>query len=246
MLIFLWTAPLGHIGFLKLSFCLRRLTTVIVSLGFASPVLGIGSGQPDGESTAVYLKGQAAALVIVRQGGNGRDILPHTPSIDFQVGVVSTDGDSAADFVKPYLGQLVFLLDSCNHFEFHLISDRICKGLFFAGKSPFKTGRIHRFSNGNAADDAEAVQRFCKRNSAKICGLDRKTAFLTNRRKHGCKTELFLEKIADCLPFSPNIVFLCLPGISPQRRSARSHRGGRGRVISHSDGHSVFNLLLNR
>ena len=40
--------------------------------------------------------------------------------------------------------------------------------------------------------------------------------------------------------------FFCVcPGISPQRRSARSHRGGRGRVISHSNGHSVFNLPLN-
>ena len=33
--------------------------------------------------------------------------------------------------------------------------------------------------------------------------------------------------------------FYPCPGISPQRRSARSHRGGRGRVISHSDGHSI-------
>ena len=78
-------------------------------------------------------------------------------------------------------------------------------------KAPFKTGRIHGFSNRNAADDAEAVQRFCKRNSAKIRGLDRKVAFPTNRRNHGCKTELFLEKFADCLPFSPNVVFLSLP-----------------------------------
>ena len=78
-------------------------------------------------------------------------------------------------------------------------------------KAPFKTSRIHGFSNRNAADDAEAVQRFCKRNSAKIRGLDRKVAFPTNRRNHGCKTELFLEKFADCLPFSPNAVFLCLP-----------------------------------
>ena len=78
-------------------------------------------------------------------------------------------------------------------------------------KAPFKTGRIHGFSNRNAADDAEAVQRFCKRNSAKIRGLDRKVAFPTNRRNHGCKTELFLEKFADCLPFFPNVVFLCLP-----------------------------------
>ena len=105
-------------------------------LGFASPVLGIGSGQPDGESTAVYLKGQAAALVIVRQAAMGGIFCRIRRQSIFQVGVVSTDGDSAADFVKPYLGQLVFLLDSCNHFEFHLISDRICKRPVFAGKSP--------------------------------------------------------------------------------------------------------------
>ena len=95
----------------------------------------------------------------------------------------------------------------------------------------FKTGRIHGFSNRNAADDAEAVQRFCKRNSAKIRGLDRKVAFPTNRRNHGCKTELFLEKFADCLPFSPNVVFLCLPRnltaalfcLPPSGRSWQNH-----------------------
>ena len=178
-------------------------------LGFASPVLGIGSGQPDGESTAVYLKGQAAALVIVRQAAMGGIFCRIRRQSIFQVGVVSTDGDSAADFVKPYLGQLVLIPVIILNFTSFRIA--FVKGLFLPEKVPFKTGRIHRFSNGNAADDAEAVQRFCKRNSAKICGLDRKTAFLTNRRKHGCKTELFLKKIADCLPFSPNIVFLCLP-----------------------------------
>ena len=36
--------------------------------------------------------------------------------------------------------------------------------------------------------------------------------------------------------------FCACPGISPQRCSACPHRGGRGRIISHSDGHSVFNL----
>ena len=39
--------------------------------------------------------------------------------------------------------------------------------------------------------------------------------------------------------------FCACPGISPQRCSACPHRGGRGRIISHSDGHSVFNLPLN-
>ena len=39
--------------------------------------------------------------------------------------------------------------------------------------------------------------------------------------------------------------FCACPGISPRRCSACLHRGGRGRIISHSDGHSVFNLPLN-
>ena len=98
--------------------------------------LGIGSGQPDGEPPTIYLEGQAAALVIVRQAAMGGIFCRIRRQSIFQVGVVSTDGDSTADFVKPYLGQLVFLLDSCNHFEFHLISDRICKRPVFAGKSP--------------------------------------------------------------------------------------------------------------
>ena len=105
-------------------------------LGFAAPVLGIGGSQPNGESSAVYLKGQAAALVIVRQAAVGGIFCRIGRQTIFQVGVVSTDVDCAAGFVEPYLGQLVFLLDSCNHFEFHLISDRICKRPVFAGKSP--------------------------------------------------------------------------------------------------------------
>ena len=116
--------------------CPRRCNDGHRLLDFASPILGIGNGQPDGESSAVYLKGQAAALVIVRQAAMGGIFCRIRRQSIFQVGVVSTDGDSAADFVKPYLGQLVFLLDSCNHFEFHLISDRICKRPVFAGKSP--------------------------------------------------------------------------------------------------------------
>ena len=112
----------------------------------------------------------------------------------FQVCVVSTDGDSAAGFVKPYLGQLVFLLDSCNHFEFHLISDRICKRPIFAGKVPLKTGRIHGFSNGNAADDAEkAVWRSHKKKSAKNYGLNRQTASSQIGENTGVKRNCFLK-----------------------------------------------------
>ena len=51
--------------------CPRRCNDGHRLLDFASPILGIGSGQPDGESSAVYLKGQAAALVIVRQAAAG-------------------------------------------------------------------------------------------------------------------------------------------------------------------------------
>ena len=91
------------------------------------------------------------------------------------------------------------------------------KGLFLSEKVPFKTGRIHGFSNRNAADDAEAVQRFCKRNSAKIRGLDRKVAFPTNRRNHRCKTELFLENLQIFCRFLRMSFFYPCPGISPQR-----------------------------
>ena len=107
-------------------------------------------------------------------------------------------------------------------------------------KAPFKTGRIHGFSNGNAADDEEAVPHFLKRNSAKIRGLDRKTAFPTNRRKHGCKTELFPEFF---------VSFAAVPECRfsiPAPESHRSvalltlYRRGFRKVISHSDGHSVL------
>jgi len=67
------------------------------------------------------------------------------------------------------------------------------EGPFLPEKVPFKTGRIHGFSNRNAADDAEAVWRSHKKKSAKNYGLDRKAAFPTNRRNHGCETELFPE-----------------------------------------------------
>ena len=43
---------------------------------------------------------------------------------------------------------------------------------------------------------------------------------------------------------SPNVVFCTCPGISPQRCSARSLRGGRGGDISHSNGHSVVRSAL--
>lgn len=52
---------------------------------------------------------------------------------------------------------------------------------------------------------------FARGNLQKAAVLTVKTASLINRRKNGFKAELFLEKFADCLPFSPNVVFLCLP-----------------------------------
>lgn len=63
-------------------------------------------------------------------------------------------------------------------------------------KAPFKTGRIYRFLNGSAANNARIVRLFCKGKSAKSSDLDRETASLTNRRKSGCKTELFFKYFA--------------------------------------------------
>ncbi|MFQ9054179.1 MAG: hypothetical protein ACLR5H_14540 [Oscillospiraceae bacterium] len=85
------------------------------------------------------------------------------------------------------------------------------KGLFLPEKAPFKTGRIHGFSNRNAADDAEPFGAPTKRNLRKITVLTVKQLSPQIGEITGVKTELFLEKVADCLPFSPNVVFLCLP-----------------------------------
>ena len=84
-------------------------------------------------------------------------------------------------------------------------------------KAPFKTGRICGFFNRNTIDDAQVVRRSCKGKSAKSSGLDRKTASFTNRRKNGCKTELFFLIICRFLRMS---FFYPCPGISPQRRQA--------------------------
>ena len=108
-------------------------------------------------------------------------------------------------------------------------------------KAPFKTGRICGFFNRNTIDDAQVVRRSCKGKSAKSSGLDRKPASFTNRRKNGCKTELFFLIICRFLRIS---FFFACPGISPQRCSARSLSGGYGRIISHSDGHSIVRSAL--
>lgn len=102
----------------------------------------------------------------------------------------------------------------------------------------FKTGRIHGFSNRNAADDAEAVWRSHKKKSAKNYSLDRQTTSSQIGEITGVKRNCF----SNILPFFRTSFFCACLGISPQRCSACPHRGGRGRIISHSDGHSVFNL----
>ena len=109
----------------------------------------------------------------------------------------------------------------------------------------FKTGRIRGFSNRNAADDAEAVWRSHKKKSAKNYSLDRQTTSSQIGEITGVKRNCFLKNLRIVCRFLRMSFFCACPGISPQRRSARSHRGGRGRVISHSNGHSVFNLPLN-
>ena len=63
-------------------------------------------------------------------------------------------------------------------------------------KAPFKTERIFGFPNRNTANNTQIVRHSCKEKSAKSSGLDRKTASLINRRKSGCKTELFFKYFA--------------------------------------------------
>ena len=119
------------------------------------------------------------------------------------------------------------------------------EGPFLPEKAQFKTGRIHGFSNRNAADDAGAVQRFCKRNSAKICGLDRKTAFPISRRNHGCETELFPEVFVSFAAVPECRFSIPTPEFHRSVASLTPCRRGHRKVISHSDGYSVFNLPLN-
>lgn len=91
----------------------------------------------------------------------------------------------------------------------------------------FKTGRIHGFSNRNAADDAEAVWRSHKKKSAKNYSLDRQTTSSQIGEITGVKRNCF----SNILPFSPNIVFLSLPRnltaalfcLPPSGRSWQNH-----------------------
>lgn len=104
----------------------------------------------------------------------------------------------------------------------------------------FKTGRIHGFSNRNAADDAEAVWRSHKKKSAKNYSLDRQTTSSQIGEIKGVKRNCFLKNLRIVCRFFRMSFFCACLGISPQRCSACPHRGGRGRIISHSDGHSVL------
>lgn len=91
-------------------------------LCLAAPLLEVGGSQANRETLSVNLEGQTAALVIVGQSAKCRIVCHICRQSIFEVGVESTDGHGVASFIKPYLGQLVLLLDACNHFEFHLFS----------------------------------------------------------------------------------------------------------------------------
>ena len=120
----------------------------------------------------------------------------------------------------------------------------------------FKTGRIHGFSNRNAADDAEAVWRSHKKKSAKNYSLDRQTTSSQIGEITGVKRNCF----SNILPFSPNIVFLSLPRnltaalfcLPPSGRSWQNHipfgrsfsfQGASGRSLCHLSFLSAFRLL---
>ena len=84
----------------------------------------------------------------------------------------------------------------------------------------FKTGRIHGFSNRNAADDAEAVWRSHKKKSAKNYSLDRQTTSSQIGEITGVKRNCFLKNLRIVCRFLRMSFFCACPGISPQRCSA--------------------------
>ena len=84
----------------------------------------------------------------------------------------------------------------------------------------FKTGRIHGFSNRNAADDAEAVWRSHKKKSAKNYSLDRQTTSSQIGEITGVKRNCFLKNLRIVCRFLRMSFFYSCPGISPQRRQA--------------------------
>ena len=140
----------------------------------------------------------------------------------FQVCVVSTDGDSAAGFVEPYLGQLFFFLIPVIILNFTSFRVVFLKGSFLPKKVPFKTGRIQGFSNGNAADNAEIVWRSHKKKFAKNYGLDRQTTSSQIGEITGVKRNCFLKNLRIVCRFLRMSFFYSCPGISPQRCLAHS------------------------
>ena len=106
------------------------------------------------------------------------------------------------------------------------------KGLFLPGKVPFKTGRIHGFSNGNAADDAEIVWRSHKKKSAKNYGLDRQTTPSQIGENTGVKRNCFLKNLRIVCRFLRMSSFYPCPGVSPQR--CLTHSLPAGEVIARS------------
>lgn len=81
----------------------------------------------------------------------------------------------------------------------------------------FKTGRIHGFSNRNAADDAEAVWRSHKKKSAKNYSLDRQTTSSQIGEITDVKRNCFLKNLRIVCRFLRVSFFYSCPGISPQR-----------------------------
>ena len=106
----------------------------------------------------------------------------------------------------------------------------------------FKTGRIHGFSNRNAADDAEAVWRSHKKKSAKNYSLDRQTTSSQIGEITGVKRNCF----SNILPFFRTSFFCACPGISPRRRLA--HIVARSypiRTVIQLSGRLFVHLLIN-
>ena len=114
---------------------------------------------------------------------------------------------------------------------------------FLQEKVSFKSGRNCGFFNRNAVNDTEIIRRSCERKSTKNSGLDSKTVYLTNRRKSGCKTELFSQIFCRFLRMS---FFCACPGISPRRRLA--HIVARSypiRTVIQLSGRLFVHLLIN-
>ena len=91
------------------------------------------------------------------------------------------------------------------------------KGQFMPEKVPFKTGRIHGFSNRNAADDAEPFGAPTKRNLRKITVLTVKQLSPQIGEITGVKRNCFLKNLQIVCRFLRMSFFYSCPGISPQR-----------------------------